>query len=118
MSVATIASVVAIAGTAYGAYSTSQNNKRAEAAAAGGDVSGILDDYDASDVFGRRVKAAEFQNRPYSPVDYGDVQLDTIGDNAGALPDILKLVTAINQAQRADGVLRLVDRGNELEDVG
>lgn len=108
MSVATIASVVAIAGTAYGAYSTSQNNKRAKAAAAGGgDVSGLIDDYDASAVFGTKPKAAEFVNKAYNPVDYGEVQNKTINDNLGSLPDILKLITQINSINRADSALRV-----------
>lgn len=105
MSYATIA--VAVIGAAGTAYSANASKKAAEKANQHVDVSGILDDYDASAVFGTKPKAAEFQNRPYQPIDYGAVQGQTIRDNAASLPDIIKLITAVNAAQRGDSSLRI-----------
>jgi hypothetical protein len=78
-------------------------------------VQGMLDEvrrgdwngYNASDIFGSKVQPALFQNAPYNPIDYGDVQGKTVGDNRKNLPDILGLTSDINNALRADSAFRI-----------
>ncbi len=64
-------------------------------------------DYSASDIFGSKVKPALFENAEYQPIDYGQVQGKTIGDNAANLPAIESLVGSINDSLRGDSTLRI-----------
>lgn len=69
----------------------------------GGDFNG----YNASDIFGSKVQPALFQNAPYTPIDYGQVQAKTIADNQQNLPAATALTGQINDALRADSALRI-----------
>lgn len=77
---ATIAALVTAAAGAYGAYSTSQNQKKAANTAAGMS-------------FGRTPKAAE-----YEPVDFDEAQLQSILGNIDNMDEIRSLVRHGNDA--------------------
>ena len=63
--------------------------------------------YNASAIFGDKVKPALFENAPYEPIDYGDVQGKTVSDNRENMPNILGLTADINNALRADSAFRI-----------
>lgn len=59
------------------------------------------------DVFGTVPGAASYEPVSYTPVDYGQVQLDTIAGNKAAMPSITDLNSMINDAVMKSDQLRI-----------
>lgn len=72
--------------------------------------------FSAADIFGSKVQPALFQNEEYTPIDYGEVQGQTIEDNQRNLPASIALSDAINSALRDDSDSRISRWSPEFTD--
>jgi len=91
--------------TGYSIYNSSKQNAAAEDAASA--QRSMLDGADGRAIFGSVPEAAMFETKPYVPINYGQVQLNTVNDNLTALPKINDLTAQLNQSLRADSGLRI-----------